>query len=110
MPVRACFPHGTPCACVRVTPQVTCAVVVCAWSAMLHGVYKPFVNKSTYYLQHAALQIVFVLFVTGLLLKVRWGCRGYGGRLRCHGAHGGAHTHCCRPTSGPGPCPSRVAL
>ena len=54
--------------------QVTCAVVICAWASMLHGVYKPFKRASTYYLQHASLQTTFIVFVIGLLFKVRGAC------------------------------------
>jgi len=55
------------------TIQVMCAVIICGWASLMHGVYKPFVDRGSYFLQHAALQIIFLVFVVGLAFKVSVG-------------------------------------
>ena len=51
--------------------QVTCAVCVCSWAHVLHGVFKPWGGGSLLYgLQHGSLFVTSFVFLMGLLFKV----------------------------------------
>lgn len=46
------------------------AILVSAFAHVLHGVYKPFPDRSTYLLQHLSLTTTTLTFTMGLLVKV----------------------------------------
>lgn len=50
--------------------QITFALVVCTYAHVAHGMYRPFVERSSYLLQHFSLGTTTFVFVMGLLFKV----------------------------------------
>jgi len=51
--------------------QLLCAVTVCAWAHVIHAIARPFTRVSTYWLQHAALVLVFLYFLIALAFQVQ---------------------------------------